>query len=66
MKARTKFKLHGGEQHTTLRCINGQIDIVGTGKQTYLWIGNSYCFGTLSGQKTLEKLAKNILKSLKR
>lgn len=63
--ARTKFKLKNGEQHLTLRPINGQIDIVGTGKQTYIWVGNSYCFGSLSGQKTLEALAKNILKALK-
>lgn len=44
--------------------------INGTGKHTYLWVGNDapddkLCFATLSGPKTLEKLAINILKALK-
>jgi hypothetical protein len=44
---------------------NGEIHITGKGKTAYIWIGNSICFGTLSGQKTLKKLAQNILKAVK-
>lgn len=51
--------------------IQPEIHISGTGKNTYLWIGDDSpvshinCFGTKSGAKTLEKFAKEILKSLK-
>jgi hypothetical protein len=42
-----------------------------TGKNTYLWIGNNAeddkgCYATLSGPKTLGKLAKGILEALKK
>lgn len=42
------------------------IHINGNGKMCYLWIGNDapndgFCYGTLSGQKTLRKLAESIL-----
>lgn len=45
------------------------ISIVGKGASTYLWVGNNaegdkMCFATLSGVKTLEKLACGILTSL--
>lgn len=46
------------------------IDITGTGRYAYIWIGNNskdnkMCYATLSGRKTLEKLAKEILKAIK-
>ncbi len=46
---------------------NNVIEICGTGKHAYLWIGGHAhgCYATLSGQKTLQKLAKNILKLTK-
>jgi hypothetical protein len=45
------------------------ISVVGTGAQTYIWVGNSSetskaCFATMSGVKTLEKLACDILNAL--
>ena len=45
------------------------IGITGTGVRTYLWVGNDdendkACFATLSGAKTLEKFACNILNAL--
>jgi hypothetical protein len=66
---RTEFKLQDGET-TTLQAVEPIIGITGEGKNTYLWIGNNGdynkgCYATLSGQKTLEKFALNILKSLK-
>lgn len=51
--------------------IDPQIHIIGTGKETYLWIGDDSdnkstirCFATKSGPKTLEKFAKEILKAI--
>lgn len=52
----------GDNTYGTIVPKRGQISIVGDGKLTYLWIGNSICFGHISGKKTLETLAKNILK----
>jgi hypothetical protein len=45
------------------------LHITGTGKNTYLWVGNDakedgFCFATLSGKATLEKLANSILEAL--
>lgn len=45
------------------------IGITGTGAGTYLWVGNDdetdkFCFATLSGVKTLEKLACELLNAL--
>lgn len=53
-----------------LKSLNPVVEITGKGKQTYLWIGNNHeydraCYATLSGEKTLEKIAVNILKALK-
>lgn len=51
--------------------IKPTIFFTGEGKNFYLWIGadawnNKSCYATLSGRKTLEKLAKEILKRLKK
>ena len=48
---------------------NPIISINANGARTYLWIGNNaeddrMCFATLSGVKTLEKLACGILRAL--
>ena len=48
---------------------NPIISINANGTRTYLWIGNNakddgYCFATLSGVKTLEKLACEISRAL--
>lgn len=63
MKSRKKFKIKPGD---SIYKDSPEIHIVGTGRLTYIWIGgDKVCFGHLSGQKTLEALAKNILKSIK-
>ena len=46
------------------------IKVIGGGVDAYLWIGNDvrdieFCFGTLSGQKTLRLLANSILAATK-
>jgi hypothetical protein len=61
---RTKFKIDTGD-YDTRGTSQREIKIVGTGKNTYLWIGGDGCFGYKSGPKTLEALAKSILKALK-
>lgn len=48
---------------------NPVITIVGKGSNTYLWVGNDVagdkaCFATVSGMKTLEKIACTILRQL--
>ena len=53
-----------------IKSLDPIINITGTGKNTYLWVGNDHqfdkaCFATLSGTKTLETFAINILKALK-
>lgn len=53
-----------------IKSLDPIIHITGTGKSAYLWIGNDHkfnkaCYATLSGVKTLEKLAVSILKALK-
>lgn len=63
------FKLKAGEKfnrnpNKPIICINGK------GNFCYLWIGNNaaddqFCFATLSGKKTLQKFAKELLKALK-
>lgn len=60
---RTKFKLQEGEKSVSQG--KNELSITGTGKQAYLWIGGNGCYGTISGKKTLEMLAKNILKAIK-
>lgn len=57
------MKLQQGESLITQG--NNEIHVTGTGKETYLWIGGNGCYGTLSGPKRLESLAKSILKALK-
>jgi len=60
------FKLTKGQVYTT----DAQLNIVpGEGNHTsgtYLWIGDddNGCYGTISGVKTLEKLAMGILRHL--
>lgn len=44
--------------------------VTGAGNYTYIWVGNDFyedkkCFATVSGPKTLERFAVNILKALK-
>ncbi len=60
------------ETHHALRMRNdfnnGELLIVGTGKNTYLWsgpddVGLSVCLA-FSGPKTLEKFARSLLKAL--
>lgn len=63
---RDSFKLKEGSHLNAKQPIIG---ITGTGKQTYIWIGNNAtdnkaCYATLSGPKTLEKFAKQLLKAL--
>ena len=45
-----------------------QITLVRGGELAYLWVGNSdkpmFCFGTLSGEDNLRKLAKAILREV--
>ncbi len=60
-----KFKLKEGH---SVPCLANKpsIFITGTGRNTYLWIGNNsddsgWCFATMSGRKTLRKLARKIL-----
>jgi len=58
------FRLDAGFLNTVQ---NSQIKLVrGGAKRAYLWIGSNECFGTLSGEKSLRKLAKAILAELKR
>jgi len=62
MKTKTEFKLQEGEQLT--RRPNNPIISVKP-KHGYIWIGNDaegdrFCFATLSGKKTLLKLAAAI------
>jgi hypothetical protein len=45
------------------------ISITGKGYSTYLWVGNNAdnnkgCFATVSGMKTLERFAFDLLKAL--
>lgn len=63
-----KIKMKSG--HPDFYCNDPAIFITGTGRHTYLWVGNDSimdkrCFSTISGEKTLERFAVNILKSLK-
>lgn len=63
-----EFKLREGEKLS--RNPNKPIiGITGTGAGTYLWIGNDdendkACFATMSGVKTLEKFACDLLNAL--
>jgi hypothetical protein len=68
MVKETTIKIKEGEKRP---CIPNSptICIVDTGARTYLWIGNNgetdnTCFATLSGMKTLERLACGILTAL--
>ena len=63
-----KFKTKEGEKLNRNPC-NPIIGITGTGPKTYIWIGNDTeydkaCFATLSGQKTLETLACDLLNAI--
>jgi len=58
------FRLDDGFLNTAQ---NSQIKLVrGGAKRAYLWIGSNGCFGTLSGEKRLRKLAEAVLAELKR
>lgn len=59
---RTKFKLSEGE--SVIQQGKNELHITGKGCNTYIWIGGSGCYGTLSGMKTLETLAASIYKAL--
>lgn len=65
---KTELKLKEGESYA--KAPNSPIiGITGTGRSTYLWIGNDsendkFCFATVSGAKRLEKFAREILKSI--
>lgn len=58
------FKLKKGEVDVT----NSELNVVPgeSPSGTYLWIGDddNGCYGTLSGVKTLEKLAMGILREI--
>lgn len=64
----TEFKMDEGE-NMARQSNKPIIGVTGSGAITYLWIGNDdaddkFCFATLSGVKTLEKLACEILNAL--
>ena len=64
-----EYKCDPGEPYFS-RANRPIISVIGGGKDTYLWIGNdeddsNFCFGTLSGQKTLRLLANSILAATK-
>ena len=63
----TKINMEAGSSFNG-RNERPEIHVVGSGVQTYLWIGQganpSGCYATLSGVKTLEKLAMTILREL--
>lgn len=65
---KTEYKMKEGSMK--LEAVDPIICVNGTGRQAFIWVGNNsdidkYCFATLSGEKTLEKFAVNILKALK-
>lgn len=62
MNDRKKFKLEEGE--SLISQGKNELHITGTGPRTYLWIGGKGCYGTISGMKTLERLAAEIYRSL--
>jgi hypothetical protein len=64
MAIRRKFKMRQGE--SLISQGSNEIHITGTGATTYLWIGGHGCYGTISGVKTLESIAVNILKALRK
>jgi len=61
-KKQPKFKLELGESMISQG--ENELHITGTGVKTYIWIGGKGCYGTLSGMKTLERLAGSIYKAL--
>lgn len=62
MALRRKFNLEPGDIYHNAR--KPELDIIGDGALTYVWIGDPGCYGTISGKKNLEALAFNILKAL--
>lgn len=63
-----KIKLTGG--HRNFSPSSPIIQVTGSGRYTYLWVGNNSdddkkCFGYTVGPKTLENFAISILKALK-
>lgn len=68
---KTKFTLEEGEKlnRSPNEPVLLIVGAIGRAKSPYLWIGNDAeddmaCFATLSGRKTLERLASGILQAL--
>lgn len=64
LSIRRRFYMGNGE--ALIQQGENELHITGSGVQTYIWVGGKGCYGTLSGKKTLESLAFNILKALGR
>lgn len=65
---REKFKMKQGTT-ALIQTSEPAAFITGSGKYTYLWFGNDSpnskaCYATMSGPKTIETFAINILKSI--
>jgi hypothetical protein len=65
-----KFKMRRGEKasyyYERFDSERPEISMTGDGESAYLWIGGEHgpCYATLSGQKTLIKLANHILETV--
>ena len=69
MKLKTEFNMKEGES-LNRNPDKPMIHINCNGAHTYLWVGNNgkngndFCYATLSGKKTLEEFANNILEAI--
>lgn len=64
----TKIVINNGEQRLIAKADSNDryVEVVPGGERTYLWIGNDAepCLLTISGARTLSKLAHYILREL--
>jgi hypothetical protein len=63
------IKMSPGSASSDIHIADPSVFVVGKKRRAYLWVGNDAagnkaCFATLSGEKTLRKLANQILEAL--
>lgn len=62
---RKRINLSNGDTAGFSAGASRKMELIGTGRTAYLWIGNEtppfFCYATLSGPRTLRKFAQLIL-----